>query len=165
MDELTHPDRHRPGLNQRGLSLLLASLPAEGVPPTAAVTDNDKHESRDVTDRDECRDIRNASDMTDVEIQEEIQLLRSRLMTLTVTLQYRGMDDQPTNARRRQPLPPRTCAVCETEYQPKRRDSQYCSGRCRQRAHRRRNGSQKDTRVPFVEVDSGLVVAPLAEHT
>lgn len=42
------------------------------------------------------------------------------------------------NARRRQPIPPRNCAVCETEYQPKRRDSQNCSARCRQRAHRQR---------------------------
>ena len=106
-------------MDRRGLSALLASLPAEGVPPTPAVTDNGKYESRDVTD-DECRDIR---DMTDAEVQEEIQLLRSRLMTLTVTLQYRGMDDQSTNARRRQPLPPRRCAACETEYRPKRRDA------------------------------------------
>ena len=55
------------------------------------------------------------------------------------------------NARRRQPVPSRTCAACDTEYQPKRRDARYCSGRCRQKAHRRRNGSHMANAVAITE--------------
>ena len=138
VDNLTYLDRHRPSVNPRGLSLLLAKI---------GVTDNSTPDTCDVTDNDS----RDALDMTDAEIQEEIQLLRDRLMTLTITLQYRDTDDQPTKARRRQPAPVRRCAVCETEYQPKRRDSHTCSPRCRQRAHRRRNGSQKAIRINISE--------------
>jgi Bacteriophage Lambda NinG protein len=40
----------------------------------------------------------------------------------------------------RKPLRPvtRKCATCERKFQPARGDARYCSGACRQRAHRAR---------------------------
>ena len=129
VDNLTYLDRHRPSVNPRGLSLLLAKI---------GVTDNSTPDTCDVTDNDS----RDALGMSDAEIREEVQLLRDRLLTLTVTLQYRDTDDQPPTTRRRQPVPERRCDVCGVEYTPKRRDGRTCSPRCRQRAHRQHNGSQ-----------------------
>jgi hypothetical protein len=44
-------------------------------------------------------------------------------------------------ARRRRLRPPGRCAVCGTAFKGKRKDAQYCSAACRQRAHRSRHGA------------------------
>jgi hypothetical protein len=48
----------------------------------------------------------------------------------------RNLNQRRSRAWRRRLRPPGRCAACGTDFRGKRKDAKYCSGACRQRAHR-----------------------------